>query len=68
MFLLSGENAIVIVAGANMLLKAEDLQNMQPVLRQAKVLICQLEISPQVSLKALRMAREAGGKSKYSLE
>lgn len=62
----AGENAIIIVAGANMLLKADDLQNMQPVLRQAKVLICQLEISPQVSLKALRMAREAGVKTVFN--
>lgn len=62
----AGENAIVIVAGANMLLKTEDLQDMQPTLAQAKVLVCQLEISPQTSLKALCMAREAGVKTVFN--
>ncbi|XP_035260229.1 ribokinase isoform X1 [Anguilla anguilla] len=54
----AGENAIVIVAGANMLLGAEDLQRAGPALGGAKVLICQLEISPDTSLQALRMAQE----------
>uniref|UniRef100_UPI003AAE9BF6 ribokinase isoform X2 n=1 Tax=Centroberyx gerrardi TaxID=166262 RepID=UPI003AAE9BF6 len=53
-----GENAIVIVAGANMLLGGEELQDALPALCRAKVLVCQLEISPQTSLQALRMARE----------
>lgn len=62
----AGENAIVIVAGANMLLNTDDLQDMQSSLSQAKVLVCQLEISPQVSLKALCMAREAGVKTVFN--
>ncbi|XP_051941796.1 ribokinase isoform X2 [Hippocampus zosterae] len=54
----AGENAIVIVAGANMKLNKEELQDALPVISSAKVLICQLEISPQMSLRALRMAQE----------
>ncbi|XP_076605434.1 ribokinase isoform X3 [Chaetodon auriga] len=54
----AGENAIVIVAGANMLLGGEELQKALPAISQAKVLVCQLEISPQTSLQALRMAQE----------
>ncbi|XP_074517050.1 ribokinase isoform X2 [Sebastes fasciatus] len=54
----AGENAIVIVAGANMLLGGEELQNALPAIRRAKVLVCQLEISPRTSLQALRMAQE----------
>ncbi|XP_040917451.1 ribokinase [Toxotes jaculatrix] len=54
----AGENAIVIVAGANMLLGSEELQNALPAISHAKVLVCQLEISPQTSLQALRMAQE----------
>ncbi|XP_012669741.1 ribokinase isoform X2 [Clupea harengus] len=54
----TGENAIVIVAGANMLLGDAELLKMQGALSHAKVLICQLEISPDTSLKALRAARE----------
>ncbi|XP_078796667.1 ribokinase isoform X2 [Oryzias latipes] len=53
-----GENAIVIVAGANMLLGKEELQEALPAIRRAKVLLCQLEINPQTSLQALQMARE----------
>ncbi|XP_063765440.1 ribokinase isoform X3 [Eleginops maclovinus] len=54
----AGENAIVIVAGANMLLGSEELHKALPAIGHAKVLVCQLEISPQTSLQALRMAQE----------
>ncbi|KAM6917511.1 ribokinase isoform 1-T2 [Lycodopsis pacificus] len=54
----AGENAIVIVAGANMLLGGEELRGALPAISRAKVLVCQLEISPQTSLQALHMAQE----------
>ncbi|XP_053289815.1 ribokinase [Pleuronectes platessa] len=54
----AGENVIVIVAGANLLLGSEELQDALPAVSRAKVLVCQLEISPQTSLSALRMAQE----------
>ncbi|KAF7202221.1 ribokinase isoform X3 [Nothobranchius furzeri] len=54
----AGENAIVIVAGANMLLGGDELQKALPAIRKAKVLVCQLEINPQTSLQALQMARD----------
>ncbi|KAK2878647.1 hypothetical protein Q8A67_019438 [Cirrhinus molitorella] len=54
----TGENAIVIVAGANMLLGQEELQRALTAIVNAKVLVCQLEINPDTSLQALRMARE----------
>ncbi|XP_076155982.1 ribokinase isoform X2 [Alosa pseudoharengus] len=54
----AGENAIVIVAGANMLLGDPELQKAQGALNHAKVMICQLEISPDTSLNALRAARK----------
>lgn len=57
----TGENAIVIVAGANMQLGSQDLQEALPAIRRAKVLVCQLEISPQISLQALHMAQEHKG-------
>ncbi|XP_066531284.1 ribokinase [Hoplias malabaricus] len=53
----AGENAIVIVAGANMLLGEEELQRVEPVLGRAKVLVCQLEVNPHTSLQALQMAQ-----------
>ncbi|XP_010772975.1 ribokinase isoform X1 [Notothenia coriiceps] len=55
------DNAIVIVAGANMLLGSEELHRALPAISHAKVLVCQLEISPQTSLQALRMAQENKG-------
>ncbi|XP_062862842.1 ribokinase isoform X2 [Trichomycterus rosablanca] len=55
----AGENAIVIVAGANMLLGENELQRAHSALVKAKVLVCQLEVSPQTSLQALRMARQS---------
>ncbi|KAM8917068.1 ribokinase isoform 3-T5 [Spinachia spinachia] len=54
----AGENAIVIVAGANMLLGSEELQGALLAASRAKVLVSQLEICPQMSLQALRMAQE----------
>ncbi|XP_016404417.1 ribokinase-like [Sinocyclocheilus rhinocerous] len=57
----TGENAIVIVAGANMLLGQEELQRALTAIVNAKVLVCQLEINPDTSLQALRMARENHG-------
>lgn len=54
----AGENAIVIVAGANMLLGGEELRGALPAVSRTKVLVCQLEIRPQTSLQALRMAQE----------
>ncbi|XP_008295290.1 ribokinase [Stegastes partitus] len=62
----AGENAIVIVAGANMLLGREELQKALPAISRAKVLVCQLEISPQTSLEALRMARDNKAKTIFN--
>lgn len=57
----AGENAIVIVAGANMLLSCDELRDVCPAVARAKVLVCQLEISPETSLQALRMAHDHKG-------
>ncbi|XP_071996044.1 ribokinase isoform X2 [Engystomops pustulosus] len=55
-----GQNAIVIVAGANLLLSPEDLTKASGAITGARVLVCQLEITPQVSLEALRAAHRSG--------
>ncbi|CAL8293930.1 unnamed protein product [Arctogadus glacialis] len=57
----AGENAIVIVAGANLLLGAAELQASLPALSRTTVLLCQLEIRPECSLQALRTARQHNG-------
>uniref|UniRef100_A0A3Q3VU69 Ribokinase n=1 Tax=Mola mola TaxID=94237 RepID=A0A3Q3VU69_MOLML len=62
----AGENAIVIVAGANMLLSNEELQTALPAISHAKVMVCQLEINPQTSLQALQMAQESKVKTIFN--
>ncbi|MBN3313730.1 RBSK Ribokinase, partial [Atractosteus spatula] len=61
-----GENAIVIVSGANLLLGPEDLRAALPAVTGARVLVCQLEISPATSLQALRMAHGSGAKTIFN--
>lgn len=56
-----GENFIVIVAGANLLLNSSDLKRAAHVIAEAKVMVCQLEITPAISLEALKMAHTNGG-------
>ncbi|KAM9355918.1 ribokinase isoform 2-T2 [Pholidichthys leucotaenia] len=62
----SGENTIVIVGGANLLLGSEELQDMLPFIHRAKVVLCQLEIRPETTLQALRMARNAKVKTIFN--
>ncbi|KAL0969864.1 hypothetical protein UPYG_G00233380 [Umbra pygmaea] len=62
----AGENAIVIVAGANLLLGNADLLQALPALRCAKVLVCQLEVRPDTSLQALRLAQENNVKTIFN--
>ena len=62
-----GQNIIIIVAGANLLLNTEDLKKAATTINKAKVMICQLEIIPEISLEALTMAHSNGGDFTYLL-
>ncbi|QGN34145.1 ribokinase [Microlunatus sp. Gsoil 973] len=55
-----GNNAIVIVTGANDLLDAQDIATARPAMREAGVVICQLEIPLEVTAEAVRVARAEG--------
>ena len=55
-----GENSIIIVMGANDLLTEEEIEAARAEIAAADVLVCQLEIPVEISLKALRVAREEG--------
>jgi ribokinase len=55
-----GNNAIVIVTGANDLLSEQDLERARPAIAACAVLACQLEIPVEISLAGLRIAREEG--------
>ncbi|XP_060101185.1 ribokinase isoform X2 [Heteronotia binoei] len=61
-----GQNCIVIVAGANLLLDSEDLKRASPVICQAKVMVCQLEVTPAISLEALKLAHNSGVKTLFN--
>lgn len=61
LFLTAGQNAIVIVPGANLLLTETDLDISEEVISKSKVVVCQLEIKPEVTLAALRLGRKHKG-------
>ncbi|XP_048452489.1 ribokinase isoform X5 [Rhincodon typus] len=61
-----GQNAIIIVAGANLLLNSEDLEKASEVIRCAKVVVCQLEIRAAVTLEALKIAHKSGVKTIFN--
>jgi ribokinase len=53
-----GNNAIIIVTGANDLLTVAEVERARPAIAAADVLVCQLEIPVAITLAALRVARE----------
>lgn len=56
----SGNNAIIVVTGANDLLSAADVEAAQEAIVGAQVVLCQWECSLEASLAALRIAKAAG--------
>ena len=61
-----GQNSIIIVTGANDLLTVEEIEAARPAIASASVLVCQLEIPMDISLAALRIAREEGVKTIFN--
>lgn len=55
----TGQNAIVIVPGANLGLSPADVRAASEVIKSADILICQLEIRLETTFEALRIARES---------
>ncbi|KAK8391337.1 hypothetical protein O3P69_017147 [Scylla paramamosain] len=53
----TGENCIIIVAGANLKLTSSNVEQAEDVIKDASVLVCQGEITPAATLTALRLAR-----------
>lgn len=54
------ENSIVVAPGANMDITEEDIDAVAPLIREAKILLLQLEIPIPAVLKAARIGHEAG--------
>ena len=59
----SGDNAIVIVTGANDLISEEEIEQARPAMARAGVVVCQLEIPIETTLLALRTARAQGART-----
>jgi ribokinase len=55
-----GENAIIVISGANMAIEARDVHRCEPLLEGASVLLLQLEVPLPAVFAALRAARERG--------
>ncbi len=56
----SGQNAILLVAGANSEMSAEDVSDNQQAIATADVLLLQLEVPTESVLAAIRVAQAAG--------
>ena len=67
----SGQNSIVIVAGANNYLTPEDVKASRDTLAKAKIMLTVLEVPRETVLAGLKLANELGGisleKNKNSL-
>lgn len=51
----SGDNQIIIVAGANSQLSIHDIHYAKDVIEGAAVVVCQLETSPSVAIEAMKL-------------
>lgn len=56
----AGNNAIIVIAGANERVAPADVLAAAPAIRAAGALVCQLEVPIEATLAALRLGREAG--------
>ena len=57
----TGENAIVVVPGANDHLSVEDVRNVESLIKSASVVMCQLEVPVATTLEALKLGKKHGG-------
>jgi ribokinase len=56
----SGQNAIVIIPGANMGLSPAGVRDARELIQSTQIVICQLEIPIESTMEAFKIAREAG--------
>lgn len=57
----TGENCIIIVAGANLKITQRDVEKAEELIKGSAVVVCQGEISMEATLTALKLARKHGG-------
>ena len=57
----TGENAIIVIPGANNHLTVEDVRNIESLIKSASVVMCQLEVQVATTLEALKLGKKHGG-------
>ena len=62
-----GENAITVAPGANRRLTAEDVDAVSESIGEAKVLVVQMEVAPEVVLRAVEVAEWSGTRALVNL-
>ncbi|MCP4405218.1 MAG: ribokinase [bacterium] len=62
----AGHNSIIIVGGANDRLTEDDIEAARPDIAAAQIVVCQLEIPLEITLAALRVARQEGVKTIFN--
>ena len=55
----NAENSIVVIAGANAMLYPDDVRSASVAIKEASVVVCQLETPVETSIEAFRIARES---------
>ncbi|CAF2106016.1 unnamed protein product [Rotaria magnacalcarata] len=53
-----GQNSIIVILGANLLLNEDDIQKAEDIIRQSKVVVCQLEIRLETVIKTFEIAKK----------
>ena len=61
-----GDNSIIIVGGANDHLTEQEIEAARPDIAAAQIMVCQLEIPLDITLAALRVARQEGVKTIFN--
>jgi len=56
----TGHNSIIIVTGANDLLTEDEIEAARKAIASSDIMVCQLEIPLEITLAAMRIAREEG--------
>ena len=56
-----GQNSIIVILGANLLLNEDDIQKAEDIIRQSKVVVCQLEIRLETVMKTFEIAKKYSG-------
>lgn len=61
-----GNNSIIVVAGANNLLTEDEIESARKDISENQIMICQNEILLNVTIKALKVAKEEGVKTIFN--